>query len=262
MDLNEKGCSLVSAVSEKALPPYDEIGTELKSWLQFTEQNIGNAADHSYGIIYDKNSEHFKMGSFLVKFQYNDILINGIQYPGSPGLFELIFVRKPRKYLLTDYKDEDLESYKRMLLQTKSYINCQTGLVKGSSGLKYKNIIRPLINGVNDETKQKRVSTYPFRKRLKPNVLPERSNESQEGEESFDHVDSNEINGRKLYDVLEFSKIDYSSWDDPNQLVDRLRLLITSKGKMGNTDNDNEIMTILNELKQAGIIKDFGTFTL
>lgn len=42
-------------------------------------------------------------------------------------------------------------------------------------------------------------------------------------------------------------------WDDLNELVDRLKLLCASK-KVGNTSHQNEIVAILNELKEAGVI--------
>lgn len=43
-------------------------------------------------------------------------------------------------------------------------------------------------------------------------------------------------------------------WDDPNELVDRLRLLIASKAA-GNTSVSNEIISIFEELREAGVIK-------
>lgn len=43
-------------------------------------------------------------------------------------------------------------------------------------------------------------------------------------------------------------------WDDPNELVDRLRLLLASKAA-GNTGVSNEILSIFEELLEAGLIK-------
>lgn len=48
--------------------------------------------------------------------------------------------------------------------------------------------------------------------------------------------------------------IDYTYWDDPNELVDRLRLLFASK-HAGNNSHNNEIILIIEELREAGIIK-------
>ncbi|XP_051154992.1 uncharacterized protein LOC127291686 [Leptopilina boulardi] len=46
---------------------------------------------------------------------------------------------------------------------------------------------------------------------------------------------------------------DYIYWDDPNELVDRLRLLIGSQ-QAGNPSHNNEIMSIIEELREARII--------
>jgi len=43
-------------------------------------------------------------------------------------------------------------------------------------------------------------------------------------------------------------------WDNPNELVDRLRLLLASKAA-GNTGVSNEIISIFEELREAGLIK-------
>lgn len=43
-------------------------------------------------------------------------------------------------------------------------------------------------------------------------------------------------------------------WDNPNELVDRLRLLLASKSA-GNTGVSNEIISIFEELREAGLIK-------
>ena len=48
-------------------------------------------------------------------------------------------------------------------------------------------------------------------------------------------------------------KIDYVHWDDPNELVQRLRLLIASQ-RVGNNRHTNEIVSIVKELREADII--------
>lgn len=49
------------------------------------------------------------------------------------------------------------------------------------------------------------------------------------------------------------SKLDYIYWDDPSELVNRLRLLIASQ-QAGHTNHYNEINLILKELREAQII--------
>lgn len=45
----------------------------------------------------------------------------------------------------------------------------------------------------------------------------------------------------------------YTHWDDPNELVDRLRLLVASKSA-GHSGHTNEILSIVEELREAHII--------
>lgn len=47
----------------------------------------------------------------------------------------------------------------------------------------------------------------------------------------------------------------YKYWNDPNELVDRLRLLIASK-EAGNSTHNNEIISIIEELTEAGYVYD------
>ena len=49
------------------------------------------------------------------------------------------------------------------------------------------------------------------------------------------------------------SSYDYRYWDDPNELVDRLKLLLAER-EAGNNNHDNEIHAIIEELREARII--------
>ena len=56
-----------------------------------------------------------------------------------------------------------------------------------------------------------------------------------------------------LLKSLNNRKSNYIYWDDPNELVDRLRLLLSSEGA-GHNNHLNEIISIIEELKEADII--------
>lgn len=60
------------------------------------------------------------------------------------------------------------------------------------------------------------------------------------------------VSGSGLSKKLQKHNLVY--WNDPNELVDRLRLLIASKAA-GNTSVENEILSIFEELLEAGLIK-------
>lgn len=49
-------------------------------------------------------------------------------------------------------------------------------------------------------------------------------------------------------------KSDYVYWDDVNELIDRLRLLISSRSA-GHNGHDNEILSIIEELQESNIIE-------
>lgn len=57
-------------------------------------------------------------------------------------------------------------------------------------------------------------------------------------------------------DLMQYTKnehVSYTYWNDPNELVDRLRLLIASKSA-GHSAHTNEIMSIIEELREENII--------
>ncbi|TLY48867.1 MAG: hypothetical protein E6K54_00025 [Gammaproteobacteria bacterium] len=57
--------------------------------------------------------------------------------------------------------------------------------------------------------------------------------------------------------VKSVSTRDISYWDDPNELCDRLRLLVAS-AETGNMGHGNEMLNIVEELREAGLIKGQG----
>lgn len=58
--------------------------------------------------------------------------------------------------------------------------------------------------------------------------------------------------GDGIYNKIQ-KKIDYIHWNNPNELVDRLRLILASQAA-GNNNHTNEINSIIEELKEANII--------
>ena len=53
--------------------------------------------------------------------------------------------------------------------------------------------------------------------------------------------------------ILNDNKIDYVHWNDPNELVNRLRMLEAPRQTDHNA-HDNEILSIIEELHEAGFI--------
>ncbi|EZA47752.1 hypothetical protein X777_15519 [Ooceraea biroi] len=114
------------------------------------------------------------------------------------------------------YTVDDLRKYRRMLLVTNAYRRDHSprAQVKSNRGHKYKCITAPLL------------LSEPTTKcgRGLPRAM-----------------------------TLNDNAIDYVHWDDPNELVNRLRLLDASR-QAGHNSHDNEMLSIIEELREAGII--------
>ncbi|KYN42689.1 hypothetical protein ALC56_02889, partial [Trachymyrmex septentrionalis] len=116
--------------------------------------------------------------------------------------------------------DDDVQTYKSILLTTNVHWrdHSPSNQVMDSKRYKYKIIIAPLIApGKKVETKiNKRVDL-----------------------------------SRTM--TLNDNKIDYIHWDDSNEIVDRLRLLEASR-QVGHNGHDNEILSIIEEFREIGLI--------
>lgn len=134
----------------------------------------------------------------------------------SPGLKELLIRTKPNLELVTE---TDKNIYKDILEETNAHKRDYNpnGQLKGDKGIKYCQIIKPMFPAKTSETK----------------------------------LGGSLTNFKKMYK----NDTDYIYWDDPNELIERLKLLIASKCA-GNSNHDNEIISIIEELKEAGIIKE------
>src|SRR5436190_103224 len=161
----------------------------------------GNDADHTYGIRYDNMA--YKIGNKVIKIKNNDIIVGDTPYKGTQGLWELITLKKPK-----EYTQDDLDTYKKLLLQTNAHLkNYKDGAQISSNRYpKYTDIIKPLFQSTGG------------------GLMLANDNE-----------------------------IEHRYWDDPNKLVNQLRVLHLSKGA-GNTGVDNEIQSIIDALIERKII--------
>lgn len=145
------------------------------------------------------------------------ISVGNRQYELTKGLKELLFEKSPDLKLISE---TDKITYKDILEYTNVHKRefSHKGQIKGDRSTKYSKIIKPLFCSSHiDETETKIGSGLP-----------------------------------KLKDNKMFT--DFVYWDDPNELIERLKLLIASK-EAGNNNHNNEIISIIEELREAGIIK-------
>lgn len=176
----------------------------------------------------------YMMGKNTVQFIDNDIVINDVTYKGTEGLYELLFKKKPE-----GFTKNDLETYSAILKQTlahkKRYV--QTAPINANKGFKYTTIIKTLFPPPH-------LLTIPTSRS---------SSSSSDASSPRFGIPTSVGNGLQWKNEI-LNHIDYVHWNDPNELVVRLQLLMASK-MAGHTSHDNEIIAIEEELREAKIIE-------
>lgn len=185
------------------------MGVLAKEYIRRLITDTNRLIDYTYGPHYEGDT--LMIGDSKVEFDMNDIIVNGIRYTGTQGLYELIFMKTPD---VTYYRQNDLDAYKSILIATNAHRQRYQadGKVNSNKGYKYRNIISKLFGKIGGGV----------------------------------DVDTTWLNTNN-------SSIEYVHWNDPNELVDRLRLLIASE-RAGHTGHNNEIVSIIEELREAGIV--------
>lgn len=186
---------------------------QISSWSLSSEAY----EDVPFGVRNNKGK--LMMGSARVNVTDEIISIAGRSYKNTAGLTELLFKKLPNLDIVTL---EDTENYKMMLLETNAHRRDYdpSKPIKSNKGRKYLHVIKPLFSS-------RKISS------------------STDG--SLPH-------GSGLPLMKTWKKdVDFVYWDDPNELVSRLKLLIASRNA-GNTGVDNEIISIIEELRECGII--------
>jgi hypothetical protein len=222
--------------------------------------------DYTFGIHYNPETEKYEIGKTPITFQGADIEIENMVYRGTTGLYELLFKKSP-----VGYKSEDLDNYidiiRRNNVQYLNY-NPEDG-INTSNDPKFKKIIKPHISTINFLTKQKELEKKREKeareRQLSPLSRPRTASDSSlEPRRLRSRTGSipkikPQLSSTKIgtnLDMVDWNdkKIEYRYFDDPNEIVERLRLLVASQ-KAGNTAHNNEIISIIEELKEAKIIE-------
>jgi hypothetical protein len=179
-------------------------------------KDVEDVFDHKYGVRYDASSQSFKVGNSKLSILNNDLIIENKTYKGTKGLYELLF-----KKASTNYTQEDLKHYEEIIVKTNAHKRYyQTNQqIDGGKLPKYKNIIAPLVLTTGEQEEEKQSTS-----------------------------------GQGLLKEVNKNAIDLIYWDDPNELVGRLHLLIASQAA-GNFNHRNEIISIIEELREANIIE-------
>ncbi|CAG9791452.1 unnamed protein product [Diatraea saccharalis] len=218
-------------VTKKAGSPYKKLNDTLASLKDEKMEFYGNYINVPFGIRSENKemmigNSKISLSSSSNASQTNKKYVLSIgdrNYELTPGLRELLMRNKPN---LNVINEKDKITYKDILHYTNAHKRNfdPDGQIKGDKGLKYRQIIKPLFSQPT-KVENKYLSTAKSGGGYKPKY--------------------------KVYK----RNTDYIFWDDPNELIERLKLIIASKNA-GNTNHDNEILSIIEELTEAGIIKE------
>ena len=198
-----------------------DIGDVAKEYLIYA---MGKDSDKSFGIYPEKNK--LKIGSKYLKFEGDNIIIDGKEYTGTPGLWELIVSKDPQK---GKYTEDDYLNYINLLVQTNTIYqgnNPNSTNPKSSTSEKWTTLISPVWEHIRESKKP----------------LPEEKGKGKgkgRGRKKRQEDPQTSTNGDGLT-ILP---------SDPNALIDRFDLLFSSQ-KAGHTGVRNEIISILDELKR------------
>lgn len=184
-----------------------------------------------YGFRMVNNELLLGNDTVTVRGEDPDLLyrVNGRNFPITNGLTQLLLEGKPNS---RTYNNADLKVYRDMLLHTSAHkyqFRRYGTVVRDINSPKYNNIIKAL---------------FP-------------SSSTAASDHGLDYTGAGGCMKRPqtIYkSVIKKGGFNYTYWDDPNELVNRLRILFASKSA-GHTGHENEMISIIEELREAKIIK-------
>ena len=181
--------------------------------------------DITFGIRKEKG--HHYIGNQHVIVKDNDIIIakDGERFEGTPGLWELITLKKPVGF---SKKDED--EYGSLMVKTNAlYKHYDPNKVPRSSGSdKWRYILSPIWykkRGFSEEDVIRMTKDKNYRKKL------------------IRKMRKSKYEGKGVVVIP----------SDPNALLERLDLLLASQ-EAGHTGVRNELVSICDELKRQGVL--------
>ena len=201
----------------------------VQKYLHNIDKNNVTELDLMTGVR--KHNGKLMIGSSPISFKSDFISVGQRTFPCSSGLIELLFKKHLSK---EDFTNNDLEIYKNILelsnAHRKQYKS--DGDIKGTRSKKNINIILPLFQVSQGKG---------FASLRKKNIM-----------KKYNFTIQKKIFLR--YKIADFNRFkDYVYWDNPNELVDRLRLLVAEQ-EAGNNFHANEINSIIEELREAGYL--------
>ena len=177
-------------------------------------------ADTTYGL-YDRK-DNFYIGNKPVIINDNNIRVDGEEYVGTPGLWELIVSKNPDD---NTYTAKDYENYAKLMLKTNTLHhdnNPDSNHPKANKSEKWVNLLSPIW--LKEKEHKKRVEEWSRKRRLQ-----------DEGDKGYE--------GEGVIVIP----------SDPNVLLERLDLLLASQ-EASHTGVRNELVSICDVLKRQSVL--------
>ena len=142
----------IKAFEEEPGQDTQKIGEVAEKYLRkFTGRE--HYADKTYGL-YDIKGKFF-IGDKPVVIEDNDIIVDGIKYEGTPGLWDLVVSIKPK-----DYTDQDKIDYNRLMIETNTLYHEYDPKLKrpiSSKAYKWRELLSPIWKKISKKVKGKGV---------------------------------------------------------------------------------------------------------
>lgn len=169
--------------------------------------------DNAYSIQEVPGTDHYRIGRMDVRVHGDNLIIDEKSYKGTEGLWKLLTHKHEELGNREDYSATDLDTYEKILLQTKPFLKDDKDMVKANRGKKWKNWVEPIYKKWRESNNRHRSTS-----------------------------ESRTVQGTGVI-ILP---------SDPNELVSRHRLLSGSRD-IGNTGVFNELQAINDKLLEMGI---------
>ena len=198
------------AVSEKGYWTPNSARPAIDTYL-----NLKTNKDRYYGI--QKKGDKYVMGDAFVEINDNNIIVNGREFKGTPGLWQLIMLNIPEKYT-----KEDAIKYEDLVEATQVIFNplTQKDTDKPETTRKYTEILKEMRKSYEEEEEA--------------GPTEEKQEEEEEKEEKGEGI--RYLPGNK------------------EGLLQRLRLLFAEREAGNTVSTTEEIVGVLDELYRMGEI--------
>lgn len=212
--------SFNTAGDEDEIQETEELTDEEKDFSSLYEKYLNLSSrlrDNVYGVREEQDGT-LKIGDSPITFAKHYIDVQEVKYPTTDGLLELLFKSQPDA---NHVASDDIKNYRKIVEMTNAFRKDykEVNPIHRSRSNKYKYYIAPFF----DKSLSKR------------------------------KIEGTGVSLPQYKLARKNTRMDYVYWDDPNELVDRLRLLLAEMSA-GNQSHTNEIHSIIEELREAGYV--------